>query len=54
MLRDFLATCAALARAGRMHDLHEFIGIVFKLLNPPPPSDAIRVVLTPGKPTPQL
>lgn len=52
MLRDFLATCATLALAGRFRDLHEFIEIVFKLLHQGD-HDAVTVVLTPGPVTAQ-
>lgn len=53
LLRDFLTTCAALARAGKFRELQEFLNLVDELLNPPPPGDAVTVVLTPGKPTSQ-
>jgi hypothetical protein len=36
MLRDFLATTAALARAGRFAELGDFIAAVLKIISLPP------------------
>lgn len=36
MLRDFLATTAALARAGRFTELADFIAAVLKIITLPP------------------